>query len=97
MSDRSGASKEEVPTVEASHHPEIKADPPDVKETTDETLSRLRKNPVMTEIGKKNLVETRKKRSVVNTRNPNLRTSQRPSNIQLLPLAILLIQVYNMQ
>ena len=46
--------------MEASHHPEIKVDPPDVKETTDETLSRLRKNPVMTEIGKKNLVETLK-------------------------------------
>ena len=60
MSDRSGAPKEEGPTVEASHHPEIKVDPPDVKETADETLSRLRKNPVMTEIGKNNLVETLK-------------------------------------
>ena len=36
MSDTGGAPKEEGPTVEASHHPEIKVDPPDVKETTDE-------------------------------------------------------------
>ena len=40
--------------------PGLEGKPPGVVETSDQLISRLRKNPVMTEIGKANLIKTLK-------------------------------------